>query len=116
MVFKFGYGRYIKEGLLSLFSRCHARVCGHPVQVATHVYVSDLLYVMLFNVTRSIFVGYKCQLYHVWISVKFTVWVLSFSQVKKGLHCSWFSLLLVGFYIYMGTDSIVLKRMLFCHS
>ena len=74
MVFNFVYGRYIKEGLLSLFSRCHARVCGHPVQVATHVYVSDLLYVMLFNVTRSIFVGYKCQLYHVWISVKFTVW------------------------------------------
>ena len=72
---KLGYGRYIMEGLLSLFSRCHARVCGHPVQVATHVHVSDLLYVMLFNVTRSIFVGYKCQLYHVWISVKFTVWV-----------------------------------------
>ena len=53
LVFKFGYGRYIKESLLSLFSRCHARGCEHPVQVATHEYVSDLLYVMLLNVTRS---------------------------------------------------------------
>ena len=112
--------------LFGLFSKLsnkitHFQVVAHKgvsdlFQVITHGGVDDLLYVMLFNVTRSIFVGYKCQLYHVWISVKFTVWVLSFSQVKKELPCSRFSLVLLGFYIYMGTDSIVLKRMLFCHS
>ena len=72
--------------LVWLFSKLsnkitHFQVVAHKgvsdlFQVITHDSVDNLLFVMLLNVTRSDSHWVQiCRLYHVWISVKFTIWV-----------------------------------------